>query len=422
MNVICRPAALAGTVAAIPSKSDAHRKLICAALSENGGTLALRQPHCADIEATLRCIRALGVNIADTGDSVYVSPITEQPYAALDCGESGSTLRFLLPVAMAVCKSVSVTGSGRLPERPISALTDAMSAHGVQFDAAKLPLNAKGQLTGGAYEIAGNISSQFLSGLLMALPLCKGDSVISLTTALQSQPYVELTLSALRTFGADIIVDTENLHFRYHIKGGQKLRTPAQLAIDGDWSNAAFWLAAGALSQTGLTVSGLSADSIQGDKAILDILRTAGADVSSHADSFTAAAKQILPFDADLREIPDLLPILAVCASFANGDSHFTHAERLRLKESDRLSSVAAMLTALGGRVTELPDGLIVHGGGLTGGTVDAQNDHRLVMAAAVAALYGKGEVTILGAEAVDKSYPRFFEDYRMLGGIAEQV
>ena len=422
MNVVCYPSALSGTVQAIPSKSDVHRKLICAAISENGGTLPLRKPFCDDIAATIRCLSALGSGIEYTENNIQISPIVKQNHADLDCGESGSTLRFLLPVAMCVCNDISVTGSGRLPERPISALTDLMSAHGVQVSDSKIPLKASGQLLGGECEIAGNISSQFLSGLLMALPLCNEDSEIRLTTPLQSGAYVDMTIDTLRLFGAEIVQKSENGLLRYAIKGKQKLRFPSPILVDGDWSNAAFWLTAGAIqSGRNVKVSGLHEDSIQGDKAIAEILRRSGARVITDGDTWNVSCETIDDFDVSMEEIPDLLPILAVRAAAGNGTCRFTNAERLRLKESDRLTTTANMLRALGGKVDEYSDGLTVYGGQLRGGTVDAQNDHRLVMAAAIAALKCSEPVTIIGAEAVNKSYPSFFDDYRSLGGVTEK-
>ena len=422
MNITCYPGTLGGTIAAIPSKSDAHRKLICAALSANGGMLPLRAPFCDDIAATICCLTELGAGFSQSADGLTVIPISRQSHAELDCGESGSTLRFLLPVAMAVCGDISVTGSGRLPERPIDTLVDAMSAHGVQFAQTKLPLSACGALTGGSYEIAGNISSQFLSGLLMALPLCAEDSEITLTTPLQSSAYVDMTLDTLRLFRIEIDVDAdENGNPHYRIPGGQTYWMPEHLTIDGDWSNAAFWLAAGALQSTPVAVSGLDADSVQGDKAIAQILADAGANVTDEDGTFCVSCGTTDEINADMEEIPDLLPILAVRASLGNGVSHFTNAERLRLKESDRLAATAKLLYDLGGRVDENPDGLSVYGEQLAGGTVDGMNDHRLVMAAAIAALRCAQPVTILGAEAVNKSYPAFFEDYRALGGWCEE-
>ncbi len=422
MNITCYPGTLGGTVAAIPSKSDAHRKLICAALSANGGMLPLRAPYCDDIAATIRCLTELGAGFSQSAEGLTVIPINRQSHAELDCGESGSTLRFLLPVAMAVCGDISVRGKGRLPERPIDTLVEAMSAHGVQFAQTKLPLSASGALTGGSYEIAGNISSQFLSGLLMALPLCAEDSEITLITPLQSSAYVDMTLETLRLFHVEINVDMdENGNPHYQIPGGQIYWMPEHMIIDGDWSNAAFWLAAGALQDTPVSVTGLNAESVQGDKAIAKILADAGANVENYGNVLNVSCGTIDEINADMEKIPDLLPILAVRASLGTGESHFTNAERLRLKESDRLAATAKLLRDLGGRVDENPDGLSVYGEQLTGGTVDGMNDHRLVMAAAIAALRCEQPVTILGAEAVNKSYPAFFEDYRALGGWCEE-
>ena len=422
MNMICEPARLSGTVAAIPSKSDAHRKLICAALSENGGFLPLKAPHCDDIQATLRCLEALGAAFTQTADGLRITPVTPQKHAALDCGESGSTLRFLLPVAMAVCGEISVTGSGRLPERPIGVLTDAMSAHGVQFLQNHLPLSACGHLTGGIYEIPGNISSQFLSGLLMALPFCDSDSEIRLTTPLQSSAYVDMTLDTLRQFGADIRVFADDSGLlRYAVRAG-RLHMPEHLTVDGDWSNAAFWLTAAAVQPGAeITVTGLYPDSVQGDKAIADILQKTGANVTKGGDFCTVSCGTDAEIRVSMAEIPDLLPILAVRAALGEGVTHFTNAERLRIKESDRLTAAAKLIHDLGGRADEHPDGLTVYGGQLRGGTADGMNDHRLVMAAAVAAASCSEPVRILGAEAVNKSYPQFFDDYAALGGICRQ-
>ena len=424
MKVTCYPSVLSGTVKAIPSKSDAHRKLICAALSENGCVLPLVEPFCDDITATIRCLTALGAQFTPTADGLRVSPVIRQELVEMDCGESGSTLRFLLPVAMAVCGKISVTGHGRLPERPISVLTDAMSAHGVQFHKNQLPLTAEGHLTGGIYEIAGNISSQFLSGLLMALPLCDTDSAIRLTTPLQSSAYVDMTLDTLRLFGADIRVSADdNGLLQYQIKHGA-LHAPDTVSIDGDWSNAAFWLTAGAIqkgSTASITVTGLVANSTQGDREIVSILQNAGASVIHQSNGFTVVSNALRPFDTAMESIPDLLPILAVRAAYskpAGVCSNFVKAERLRLKESDRLTATAKLLRDLGGNADEFPDGLSVYGGQLRGGTVDGMNDHRLVMAAAVAAICADSPVTILGAEAVNKSYPGFFDDLQSLGGV----
>ena len=407
-----------------------HRHLICAALSSGTHVyLGLKPPFCDDITATIRCLEALGATFEEHWDGMKLHPIKRQPHADLDCGESGSTLRFLLPVAMTVCSDIFVTGSGRLPERPIGTLIDVMSAHGVQFSQDHLPLRATGNLTGGIYEIPGNVSSQYLSGLLMALSFLEADSEIRLTTPLQSSKYVDMTLDTLRGFGAVIDTAAENGLLRYYIKGKQKRENTQLRHLDTDWSNAAFWLTAGAVQPEGAVgVYGLCMDSLQGDKEITRILARSGAHTeilrsgNDGGYEVSVSCGTLDEFDVSMEEIPDLLPILAVRAAVGNGICRFTNAGRLRLKESDRLTATAEMLRALGGKVDELPDGLTVYGGQLTGGTVDAKNDHRLVMSAAIAALRCEGPVTILGAEAVNKSYPTFFDDYQALGGRIEII
>lgn len=412
MDVKIAPAPLAGTLPAIPSKSDAHRALICSALADRPTVLELPQTS-ADIDATCACLEALGAIIARRGDSVTVMPIRSLPEKALlDCGESGSTLRFLLPVAAALCPSVCFTGHGRLPERPIGELKSAMEAHGVAFSSEKLPFDTSGLLVGGNYRLPGNVSSQYITGLLLAMPKLSAPSTLILTTALESAAYVDITLHALRRFRISVNL----LSNGYAVPGGQTFSSPGTLAVDGDWSNGAFFLAAGALGRP-VTLTGLDLDSPQGDKAVLEVLKSFGAEVSVSGGDVTVAPAPLQGITLDVSEIPDLLPILAVVAACASGETRFEGAARLRLKESDRLTATANLLRALGGDAEELPDGLIVRGRALTGGTADGCNDHRIVMAAAVAAIRCAGAVTVTGAEAVHKSYPAFFDDYAKLGG-----
>lgn len=423
MNLTLAPTKLQGEITAIDSKSDAHRKLICAACAQSPSFLPLQKPYCADIIATMQCLTALGAQFTEQAQGVEITPIDISRQSAapvLDCIESGSTLRFLMPVAMTFTDTARFIGSGRLPKRPISALTDGMSAHGVQFSAPALPMTAKGKLRGGEYALAGNVTSQYLSGLLMALPHVEEDSIIRLTKPLESAAYVALTCKVLREFGAEITERVEHDLPVYYIKGGCPLQPPAHLYVDGDWSNAAFFLVAGAISAP-IMVHGVYADSTQGDKAICDILRKAGAEVMQSDDSVTVAPPKngvLQAFSADMREIPDLLPILSVLAAFAKGETHLYHAARLRLKECDRLRETAKLLCALGGTVEESEDALRITGGTLRGGTANGCNDHRMVMSAAIAALRCEHPVTILGTEAVNKSYPAFFEDYQRLGGL----
>ena len=413
MDIRIEPGPLGGAVAAIPSKSEAHRLLICAALADRETTIRLSSSS-EDIEATLRCLEALGAGLCRTDGAVRVQPIRAVPPAPrLDCGESGSTLRFLLPVAAALADEARFTGGGRLPERPIGQLAAAMADHGVTFSAEGLPFTTRGRLAAGDFALPGNVSSQFFSGLLLALAALGGDGTVRYLGELESAAYVELTRRALSAFG----VETATLAAGWAVPGGQRLRSPGLLAAEGDWSNAAFFLAAGALSDRGVTATGLDPDSPQGDKAIQTLLALAGGSVAWTPAGLRVRAGALRGFRADLRDTPDALPVLAVLAACASGESQLTGAARLRLKESDRLAATARLIRDLGGGAEVLPDGLRVFGGGLRGGTVDGCGDHRIVMAAAVAACACREPVVIRGAEAVNKSYPGFFTDYTKLGG-----
>ena len=411
------PAPLSGKISAVASKSDAHRLLILAALSEGETRLQMEQ-RSEDIDATIRCLRALGARIELQADGVCVRGIERVPeHARLDCGESGSTFRFLLPVAAALGVSAQFTGEGRLPERPIGELLQALRTHGLRFSSDQLPFHIKGTLLGGAFELPGNISSQYLTGLLLALPLLEQDSRILLTTPLESAAYVDITLHALRRFGANVLVQKNE----YRIPGAQSYRSPGNLRVDGDWSNASFFLAAGALAAP-VGVSGLSLASPQGDKAMLDALMAFGAGVEATEHAVRVSPARLRGCTIDVGDMPDLLPVLAVIGACASGETRLINAARLRLKESDRLASVSAMLRALGAKVEEQADALVILGGRLTGGDVHSCHDHRIVMAAAIAAIRCEGDVCILGAEAVKKSYPAFFSDYNQLGGKANVV
>ena len=417
MNAVIHPAPLSGNIAAIASKSDAHRLLILAALCQGETTLKMEQ-RSEDIDATIGCLRALGAEISLLPDGVLVRGIervNEDPL--LDCGESGSTFRFLLPVAAALCESTRFVGSGRLPERPIGELMRAMEQHGVAFSADRLPFTITGKLTGGAYTLPGNVSSQYLTGLLLALPLMSESSNITLTTKLESAAYVDITLHALKRFGVAVDVSDEG----YSIAGGQNLHSAGELRVDGDWSNAAFFLAAGAIGAP-LRMTGLNLNSPQGDKAILDALFAFGATMNATAKAVSVSPAPLFGCEIDVGETPDLLPVLAVLGACASGETRLINAARLRLKESDRLASVSAMLRVFGVKVEELPDALVITGGKLTGGVVDSCRDHRIAMAAAVASIRCRGDVTILNADAVNKSYPAFFEDFNRLGGHAHVV
>ena len=414
MNIVIEPSPLKGEIAAIPSKSVAHRMLICAALAD--GPTTLRIPKTSDdIDATADCLRALGAAITVNNEDYIVEPIAQiENIPQLDCGESGSTLRFLLPVAAAAADRCRFDGHGRLPERPLSDLTDAMKEHGVSFDGEKLPFTIGGRLRGGIYRLPGNVSSQYITGLLLALPLCEEDSVIELTTALESASYIDITLSVLKTFGITVHCERN----RYIIPGKQVFRSPGTLPVEGDWSNAAFFLTAAALNND-IAMTGLNPNSAQGDRKIIALLEQLGAVTQKDNGRLTLRSDELKGCTIDIQDTPDLLPVLSVAAAFAQGKTTFINAARLRLKESDRLASSAAMIENLGGRAEVGEDELTVYGTGLIGGTVDSCNDHRIAMSAAVAATRCSKPVTILNAEAVKKSYPGFYNDYNKTGGKA---
>lgn len=385
MDMRITPRRLAGSVTPPVSKSMAHRAILAAMLS--GGAL-FGFDRSEDMEATERCVAALKKPAA--------SP---EALPLLDCGESGSTLRFLIPVALALRGGGVFTGRGRLMERPQQPYFDLFDEKGIFYEQTGDALTVRGALTPGTYRLAGNVSSQFVTGLLYALPLLAGDSAIVLTTPLESRPYVDMTLDALARAG----VTVENRDYSaFFVPGGQVFQ-PHALSLEADWSQAAFWYAAAFLDNA-VVCQGLNPTSAQGDKVVSDL--------------YWRLAR---PGDAeiDLSGCPDLLPPLAVMAAVRRGETRFVNAARLRMKESDRLSTTAAMLQALGVSARELPEGLIVRGGALAGGTVDGANDHRIVMAAAIAATAAHGPVTILGAQAVRKSYPSFWEEYNRLGGEA---
>lgn len=415
MDLRIPPKVLNGIVRAPASKSAGHRALICACLSGGGMVRGLQMSE--DLSATLDCMRRLGAQAELDGDEVRVSAFTPTRGTVLDCGESGSTLRFLLPIAAVLGADAVFCGRGRLPERPYSALIEQMSEHGMSFDRAEgLPLACKGRLGGGYYRLPGNVSSQFLSGLLLALPLAEEDSVIELTSPSESRSYVTLTVQTMREFGVDVREEAG----AFRVFGGRQY-LPSQFDVEGDYSNAAFWMAVGALGGD-ITVTGLKPDSVQGDMAFAEILSRMGASVEHAGDCVRVRRGRLTAVSVDVSQIPDLVPILAVVMAHAEGESKIFNAARLRIKECDRLHATAVNLAALGVHAEEGSDDLTVCGAKeFRSARVSGWNDHRMVMSMAVAGAFGAG-VEIEGCRAVGKSYPRFFEDWRMLGGIAEEI
>ena len=382
------PHPICGKIEAISSKSMAHRLMICAALAKEPTNVIYRTTN-KDMEATKACLAAVKAG--------------EKP---LRCGESGSTLRFLLPVVAALGLNTEFYMEGRLPDRPLAPLDAQLTAHGAALCKDGRTLRVSGKLTAGDYILPGDVSSQYISGLLCALPLLDAPSTLTVTGKVESAPYIAMTLDALKTFGIDVRIEGNV----YHIPSKPYV-SPGNVTVEGDWSNAAFWLCAGAISQK-VTVTGLDANSLQGDKAILELLKDFGANCTED----TVSPAPLHGIEIDASAVPDLVPILCVVAAKAEGETRIYNAARLRLKESDRIESVCNMLSALGADITPTEDGMIIHGGrALTGGTVDSCNDHRIAMAAAVASAICSGPVTVLGAEAVEKSYPHFWEDFEKL-------
>lgn len=392
MNITIYPNQLHGKITAIPSKSQAHRLLICAAFADQPTRLICPQTN-RDIEATAACLRSLGADITRTQDGYVVTPIETVPETAvLHCGESGSTLRFMLPIVGALGVDATFVMEARLPQRPLSPLWEEMERMGCKLSRPTADtLRCQGQLTGGEYIISGGVSSQFITGLLFAATLLKENSRITVTGVLESKPYVDMTQQALSAFG----VETED----FIVQGGQRFCSPGELTVEGDWSNGAFFLAAKALGSA-VEVQNLSETSAQGDRAAAHWL-------------------QLLPRERctiDATDIPDLVPILAVVAGTSQG-AVFTGIRRLRLKETDRVATVCAMLTELGAKITATEDTMEVFPGSYQGCTIDATSDHRIAMSAGIAATVATGPVTVINADSVNKSYPDFWAEYRRLGG-----
>ena len=419
MDIInIEPVMLKGEVLVPPSKSVAHRAIIAAALSGEECSIS-NISMSKDIQATLGCMKKLGADFEiDARNSkviFYGKKKKSLPKKLiLDCCESGSTLRFLIPVALTTGKLVEMTGQGRLMQRPQKPYFDLFSRKEIEYIQNDNYIRLNGQLKSGLFRLPGNISSQFISGLLFALPLLEGDSEIEVTTLLESKGYVDLTLAVLRDFGIEI----ENKNYRrFIVAGGQKYHA-RDYRIEGDYSQAAFFLTAGALG-CDVKCAGLNPDSLQGDKKILDILKEAGAEIITGTDGAVQALRTdyMHGIKIDAREIPDLVPILAVLCAFCKGESNIINAGRLRMKESDRLAAVSGELKQLGAEITERVDSLKIIGRDvLHGNTVSAWNDHRIAMSMAIAACRCEGEVSITGAaEAVKKSYPDFFKVYDSL-------
>lgn len=404
-DVLIRPASLRGRLKVPLSKSAAHRAVICSALSGGGNIIPPDESISDDIKATKDAVSLLLAANGKSAENII-----------LDCGESGSTLRFLIPLAAALGVPAKFIGRGRLPQRPIGIYLDCLPKHGAVCETCGgLPLKISGKLTPGVFSLPGDISSQFITGLLLSLPLLDGESEIRLTSPLESAGYVDMTVQIMKKFG----VSAQKLENGWIVPGNQKYLPNTSYIIERDWSQAAFFLAAGALGGK-IELEGLNVGSCQGDRAAEKLFRKFGANIYWNSGVLTAEPQNLRGMDIDASQIPDLVPVLAATAAVCEGQTIIYNAKRLRLKESDRLSAMASGLNSLGGKVRETPDGLIINGvDKLHSGKIDGYNDHRVVMAFAVAALKADGDIIITDSQSVQKSYPDFFKDYNSLGGRA---
>lgn len=419
---------LSGTIAMPPSKSMAHRALICGFLSNSRCTVKQIELS-EDIMATMAVIKALGgqLHYDEKARSVhFLKRLSVRTARTADCSESGSTLRFLVPIAAAMGIQAVFTGRGRLPDRPIDILRTLLTEHGVRVsEAIGLPLKINGQLKGGRYELAGNVSSQFISGLLFALPLLHEDSEIRLTTNLESEGYVKMTIAVLEAFGVRI----EEVDNGYRIKG-QQVYQAEEYTVEGDWSQAPFFLTMAAAGGAGITLTGLNLNSVQGDAQCIELYRRFGLKIDGKEDRLNAVNPTAAqPFGGltgttvDAAQIPDMVPALAICGMMAQGRTIITNAARLRIKESDRLAAIADAIRCIGGVAEERADGLVIHGReAVRGGMAKGMNDHRIVMALAAASAKSRNGITVTDAYCINKSYPNFYADYQMLGGIADVI
>jgi 3-phosphoshikimate 1-carboxyvinyltransferase len=415
-EVTIYPGSLAGEVIIPPSKSMSHRAVICAGLSEGISTIN-NIGISRDIEATCEAMKSLGIQVKKSGTSLSIEGrnTLELKNSRIECGESGSTLRFIIPIMALIGKPVTFYGEGRLVERSLEPYYRIFEKQGIKYwtENGRLPLRIDGRLTQGEFQLEGNISSQFISGLMFALPLLEGDSRITITSGLESKPYVDLTMKILKDFSINI----ENQDYRnFFIKGNQKYRAKNH-TVEGDFSQAAFWLAAGALGSE-VSCRGLDMDSMQGDKSVLDIISRMGGKIVTSADNVRALPSESRGTVIDASQCPDLVPILAVLGAIGEGRTEIINAERLRMKESDRLKAISSELGKLGALIEEKEKGLVVDGiKSLRGGRVDSWNDHRIAMALAIAATRCEEPVIINDSSCVNKSYPGFWEHYKALGG-----
>jgi len=419
---------LYGTIMAQPSKSMAHRAIICASLA-TGTTTIDNVVLSDDISATIGAVSQLGAEIKIQDSLKYSGRklITidskgkiSSKEKVIDCKESGSTARFMMPITRLDSSSSTFTGCGRLVERPFEIYKNLFTEKGITYmdNGGKMPIVLSGRLTSGTYNLSGDISSQFVSGLLFALPLLEDDSEINITGDLQSLPYIRMTIEVLKEFGINIKHQSD--YKKMIIPGNQQYKPLSLYVVEGDWSQAAFFCVMGAISGQ-ITLTGLNLDSCQGDKVIIDILREMGAIPEISQEGIKFSKSKLRGITVDVSQCPDLVPAVSAVASVAEGTTSIINGARLRIKESDRLMTTCRELNNLGADIIEKSDGLIIKGKPcLTGGKAFGSGDHRIVMAVAAASVICRQDVEIEGYDAVKKSYPEFWKDFVSLGGEVE--
>lgn len=422
------PRLLNGKIEIPPSKSVSHRAIISAALAK-GESKIQNVLMSQDMIATCKAMESLGalIDYQEEADHRFTLTIDGRATVTLknnqiDCKESGSTLRFLIPLLLLQDQAVTITGQGRLVTRPLKPYYDIFDEKEISYKHLKndcdLPLSLAGKLRPGRYQIDGNVSSQFITGLMFALPLLKGDSQICLNGPLESKPYIDITIDVLKDFGIAITIDNNQ---NYYIKGNQSYQT-CDYRIEGDFSQAAFYLVAGTIGQK-LLSKDIKLTSHQGDKVIVEIIKKMGGIIEQSDQGLLAKPAKTKGIVIDVSQCPDLLPVLGVLASMSQGESRMIKGQRLRFKESDRLKTTAALINQLGGKAIETADGLIIHGiTKFRGGRVESDNDHRIAMAAAIASIASDSPVILEGADAVNKSYPHFWDDFKSLGGVTHEL
>ena len=408
MNCSVKPFFANGVLTAVPSKSHAHRLLIMSAFSK-GKTIIYNVGSSEDVYATANCLNSLGAKVEiEDGNATVVGAENIPNIALLDCGESGSTLRFLMPVCSALGVTVTFTGRGKLLTRPNDKLIEVLTSHGVSVNG----FTHSGVLRGGNFDIDASVSSQYVTGLILASVLTGEDCKIKLMNGAVSKSYINITLKAVKSFGIEYTVENDVIE----IKGGQKFTSPKFITAEGDWSSAAFPLVLGAINGK-VTVKGLFYNSEQGDKVIIDLLKRAGVKLRESENSFTAEKSQIKAVEFDAKDCPDTVPIVSTLLAFAKGTSTIKNVERLKIKESNRLEAIIDNLKRAG--ISAKTDGknLYIQGGEPKSNEFLGYNDHRIVMSAVVLAIGASGSSTVTNSSAVKKSYPEFFNDINKLGG-----